>query len=137
MTSRILLLTGMTPDARIFKRILPLLPGASIVPWIAPRHHETIRSYARRLAATIDDSADVVVCGVSFGGVIARELALHLDAKACVLVSSVRDPKQLPPWFRCVRHFAGAGIESALASIGQAAALYPRAVRSGSTARLR
>lgn len=137
MATRILLLTGMTPDARIFAQLAPQLPTACVVPWIAPRPHESIPDYARRLARSISSGEDVIVCGVSFGGIIARELALRLNAKACVLISSVRDASQLPPWFRVLRPLASLPVEPILKFIGAAAASYPRRIRSSATARLR
>src|SRR6478609_2163520 len=99
----ILLLTGMTPDARVFERLLPLLPTARVVPWLDPQARESLSDYARRLADTQNGAGQCVVCGVSFGGIIARELALQLNAKACVLVSTVRTHSQLPPWMRMLR----------------------------------
>lgn len=136
MTHRILLLTGMTPDERIFDRLLPLLPTASIVPWIDPLPRETIRGYAKRLADSVPLGKGTIVCGVSFGGMIARELALHVDAQACVLISSVRDARQMPPWLRWLRSAAFPGLESILKAVGRAAAGYPRPIRTSATARL-
>ncbi len=96
---KILLLTGMTPDHRIFDRLLPLLPTAIVVDWIPPIGHESIVSYAARLSRTLNLDEPYVVCGVSFGGIVARELACRLNAKCCVLISSVRSPRELPPGF--------------------------------------
>lgn len=115
---RILLLTGMTPDDRIFKRLLPHLPTAVVVAWIKPHPCEPLRAYAQRLAKTIEPAEDTVVCGVSFGGMVARELAFCLNAKTCVLVSSLRHPRQLPPHYRLLRPLAGAGFDAALNLIG-------------------
>lgn len=118
MASRILLLTGMTPDERIFKRLLPHLPTASVVPWIAPRRLESLPEYAQRLAETIEPTEETIVCGVSFGGMVARELALCLNARTCVLVSSLRSPAQLPPHFRVLRLLAGPHCEGVLNAVG-------------------
>lgn len=107
MARRVLLLTGMTPDSRIFQRLLPSLPTAEIVSWIEPIRNESIPEYAARLASTIQSSEPVVVCGVSFGGIIARELAWRINAHTCVLISSIRSPDELPPWIRAIRRGAG------------------------------
>lgn len=98
MSNRILLLTGMTPDRRIFERIHPLLPTAVVVDWIRPMKYESIRNYAARLGQSIPRDDSTIVYGVSFGGIVARELASSINAKACVLISSVRSPDELPPW---------------------------------------
>ena len=94
---KILLLTGMTPDHRIYDRLLPLLPTAIVVDWIPPTEHESIVSYADRLSRTVNHDEPMVVCGVSFGGIIARELACRLNATSCVLISSSRS--NLPQFF--------------------------------------
>ncbi len=133
MTSRILLLTGMTPDRRIFERLLPLLPTAIVIDWIRPTRYESICLYAKRLSQSIPCDTSNVMCGVSFGGIVARELANCMNAKACVLVSSVRSPSELPPWFRIFRLLAPRTAEAAMNATGTFAAYWPRQLKTPST----
>lgn len=133
---RILLLTGMTPDHRIFDRLLPLLPTATVVDWIPPNPCESIASYATRLSHNFEPNEPMVVCGVSFGGIVARELAIRLNARSCVLVSSVRSPSELPPWFRVCRNVPPAIAAASMKSIGFVATHWPRKLKSASTWRL-
>jgi pimeloyl-ACP methyl ester carboxylesterase len=137
MASQVFLLSGMTPDDRMFDRLLPLLPDAVVIPWAPPRPHESIHQYAERLAATVTPSDSCVFCGVSFGGIVAREIAYLVSARSCILVSSIRHPSELAPEFRWCRCFAGLPLEAILAAIGRAAEVVPRRIRSGSTWRLR
>ncbi len=134
---KILLLTGMTPDHRIFDRLLPLLPTAIVVDWIPPTEHESIVSYADRLSRTVNHDEPMVVCGVSFGGIIARELAYRLNATSCVLISSVRSPRELPPWFRICRVVAPRPAAAIMNATGVIADYWPRRLRSPATWRLR
>jgi pimeloyl-ACP methyl ester carboxylesterase len=134
---KILLLTGMTPDHRIFERLLPLLPNAVVVDWITPAEQESIVSYAARLSRTLNDDEPVVVCGVSFGGIVARELACRLNATSCILVSSVRSPRELPPWFRVCRVVTPGPAIAIMKTAGLIANHWPRRVRSSATWRLR
>ncbi|MEQ1831114.1 MAG: alpha/beta hydrolase [Pirellula sp.] len=136
MTSRILFLTGMTPDRRIFERLLPLLPTAVVIDWIRPKRYESISSYAYRLGLSVRQDGPTVVCGVSFGGIVARELAYCLNAKACVLVASVRSPREMPPWFRIFRMLAPLPAEAAMNVTGILASYWPRRVKTRSTWRL-
>ena len=136
MTSRILFLTGMTPDHRIFERLLPLLPTAVVIDWIRPTPYESISSYAYRLSLCVPEDGPTVVCGVSFGGIVARELAHCLNAKACVLVSSVRSPLEMPPWFRVFRMLAPLPAETAMSVTGTLASYWPRHFKTRSTWRL-
>jgi pimeloyl-ACP methyl ester carboxylesterase len=133
---KILLLTGMTPDHRIFDRLLPLLPTAVVVDWISPKERESIVSYADRLSCTINYDEPMVVCGVSFGGIIARELACRLNTTSCVLISSVRSPRELPPWYRICR-VAPRSAEAIMKASGAVANRWPRRLRSPATWRLR
>lgn len=136
MSHRILLLTGTTTDRRIFDRILPLLPTAVVVDWIQPRQYETISDYATRLGQTISKEESTIVCGVSFGGIIALELASSINAKACVLISSVRSPNELPPWFRVFRLLAPRNAEAVLNTLGVFASYWPCRLKSQATCRL-
>ncbi len=136
MSQRILLLTGMTPDRRIFDRMLPLLPTAVVVEWIQPMQHESIRDYASRLGQSIPKVDSTVVCGVSFGGIVARELSLSINAKACVLISSVRSPEELPPRFRAFRVLKPCIAEMGMQTIGAMSSFWPRPLRTLATWRL-
>jgi pimeloyl-ACP methyl ester carboxylesterase len=127
----------MNPDRRIFDRLLPLLPTAIIVDWIPPIEHESIVSYAARLSRTVNYNEPIVVCGVSFGGIIARELACRLNATSCVLISSVRAPRELPPWFRICRVVAPCPAVVIMKATGAIASYWPRRLRSPTTWRLR
>lgn len=128
------LLTGMNRDTRIFSRILPALPSARVVAWIAPHPRETLLAYARRLAATLPHDEPAVVCGVSFGGLVARELAWQLRAHCCIQISSVCAPGEMPPWFRILRPW-GCG-EPFLKLLGATAQQSPRPLRGRMTMRL-
>lgn len=133
---RILLLTGMTPDQRIFDRLRPLLPSAVIVEWIQPTPHESIQSYAVRLSNTLDRNVPTVVCGVSFGGIVAVELASCMNADSCVLISSISSPSELPPWFRLCRLVPPRPAELIMRTAGTIATYWPRRLKSSTTWRL-
>lgn len=126
----------MTPDVRIFQQLLPRLANASIVPWIKPENGESLEHYSKRLADTLNVTEPVVLCGVSLGGIVAMEVARWLDAKVCVLISSIRHPGELPPWLRMWRFIGNRTGERVLNGVGAAAKLFPSSVRSLTTLRL-
>lgn len=138
MATRILLLTGMTPDQRIFARLLPQLSNAAIISWLAPKERELLCDYVDRLAGTltIDPKEPVIVCGTSFGGIVATELAARLNAKTCVLISSVRSPNELPRWQRICRPIVRVHHGALLKCVGVFANACPRLVRTKATLRL-
>lgn len=138
MPDRMLLFMGMKPDRRIFRELLPLLPDATVVDWIEPLPRESLVAYARRLAGTLSERQQerLIVAGVSFGGVVAQEVAACLSARACVVISSICSPAQLPPWQRSIRPLARMGGMRVLDAIGSIAGQWPASLRSGSTVQL-
>jgi pimeloyl-ACP methyl ester carboxylesterase len=107
----LILLSGMAADARLFAAQRAAFPGLRVPAWIAPRPRESLCSYAGRLARHIDPGRPCVVGGASFGGIVAVELAVHVHARACVLIASVRSPGELPWWCRLLRPAAALGPE--------------------------
>ncbi|MEZ6094624.1 MAG: alpha/beta hydrolase [Pirellulaceae bacterium] len=134
---KIILLPGMNRDHRIFDRILPLLPTAAVVDWIPPKKHEPIEAYTTRFSRTLMNDEPIVVCGVSFGGIIARELTWRINAISCVLISSVRSPCELPPWIRAGRVAPPRCAEILLNAAGTVASRWPQRIASPATFRAR
>ena len=128
----IYLLPGMTPGDRIFDRLMPMLPNASVVSWLEPGPSESLTSYATRIAATLT-SAPCFVAGVSFGGIVAVEVSRIVQPHRCFLISSIRNPKQLPPWLWMCRSFVG---HRMLNAVGQLATVVPSTIRTRSTTRV-
>jgi pimeloyl-ACP methyl ester carboxylesterase len=102
----LILLPGLNGDPRVFARQLDAFPHATIVSWPQPVLHETLCDYARRLAESIHPDRPCVIGGVSFGGIVAIEVARHLPAKACIVMASARDARGLPAHLRVLRPLA-------------------------------
>lgn len=62
---------------------------------------ETIEEYARRLCEQID-TANPLLLGLSFGGMIAIEVAKHIPVKKIILISSVKTKNEIPFYYRIV-----------------------------------
>ncbi len=92
-------ISGLGADQRIFSRLK--IPGINLlpVPWLKPERFESIGSYAARLKAQIP-AAKPVIMGVSFGGMMAVEIAKLFTSCTVILVSSIGDCRQLPAWMR-------------------------------------
>ncbi|MFO0941646.1 MAG: hypothetical protein U0930_12885 [Pirellulales bacterium] len=131
--TKILLLSGMTPDDRIFHRLLPQLTNAEVVRWIRPIVNESLSEYANRLSRTLTCVEPLIVCGVSFGGIVARELAPLLNAKSCVQIASIASPHEFPPWFRVARLFRATATHGTMKLAGTLSNCFPRRFRSTST----
>jgi len=96
---KIYCISGLGSDERIFSRLS--IPGRSLVhlKWITPLKEEPIGEYAERMARQIT-TEDPVILGVSFGGMMAIEIARIIPRARVFLVSSVKSRKELPEWMK-------------------------------------
>lgn len=101
----------MAADARLFEPQRYAFPRLVVPPWIEPEPREPLREYAARLACTVASYSPALVGGVSFGGLVAMEMAVCLGLPSCVLISSVRTPAELPWRLRALRPLARLGPE--------------------------
>jgi pimeloyl-ACP methyl ester carboxylesterase len=99
----LILLPGMGADRRLLAKQQAALGKVRVVDWVAARAGETLPAYAERLAEAVDPGGPCLVGGVSMGGMVALEMANHLDARACILISSIRAPRELPRRWRALR----------------------------------
>jgi pimeloyl-ACP methyl ester carboxylesterase len=92
-------ISGLGADHRIFSRLE--IPGVRLrhLPWLIPHANEVIEDYARRMRTGIEDENPTLL-GVSFGGMMAIEIAKYYPAAAVVLVSSISHHRQLPFWMQ-------------------------------------
>lgn len=97
----------MGADHRVFTSQSRKFPSLVVPKWIQPLRGESIAHYAERFAKQIDPGCPCIIGGASFGGIVAGEMAKHLQTRACVLIGSARSPKELPPLIRCFRSVAG------------------------------
>jgi len=98
LANELYLLSGLGADRRAFAFLD--LHGFKLVyiDWIKPLDDEKIESYARRLLEQIKTDRPTLV-GVSFGGMIAIEIAKLIATNKVVLISSARTKADIP-----VRH---------------------------------
>jgi pimeloyl-ACP methyl ester carboxylesterase len=99
------LIPGLGADERVFRNLQPQLRGEThVLKWLPPTTAtETLPHYAARIAAAIPVAQACCVVGVSFGGVVALEIAQLRPRARVVLVSSIPDAASLPLLLRVVR----------------------------------
>ncbi|MBE5318834.1 alpha/beta hydrolase [Pedobacter sp. MR2016-19] len=90
-------ISGLGADKRIFSK-LKLDEKINIIhiDWINPVKNESLSAYAERLSKVIDKSQPFALVGVSFGGMIAVEIAKVLKPITTVIISSTMLSTQLP-----------------------------------------
>lgn len=91
------LMPGMAASPKIFEHIK--LPEDQfkihLLEWIIPLDNESISNYALRISKHIEHE-DIVLIGVSFGGVLVQEISKHVSVKKLIIISSVKSVNELP-----------------------------------------
>lgn len=101
MSKKIYFISGLGADRRAFKRLVfPLDCELIHLDWIPPIKNETLESYADRLALSIDSSTPFYLIGLSFGGMLATEIAKKLQPLHTFIISSTPIFKELPWYYR-------------------------------------
>ena len=92
-------ISGLGADERAFERLD--IKGCSLqfLNWISPTKGESLSSYAGRMLAQIGEEQPVIL-GLSFGGMIAIEMAKQTAVSKLILVSSVKTHTEIPKWMR-------------------------------------
>lgn len=95
------LISGLGADERVFQ-FLKLPEGVEPVclKWIKPEPHESLESYAARLAEKIDDKEPYVLIGLSLGGMLAIEISKKKKPEATILISSAATCTEIPKFYR-------------------------------------
>jgi pimeloyl-ACP methyl ester carboxylesterase len=96
MTKTIYLIPGVGANDKIFQNIE--LPGYDIVHIKWPKHkkHEPLQSYVKKLLPQIKKDTEPVLIGLSFGGIVAVELAKLIEPEKVILISSIKTYHERP-----------------------------------------
>lgn len=99
------LIPGLAASSRIFER-LDWDEDYRLIPlnWIQPKKTETLSDYALRISQNIEGEKPILV-GVSFGGILAQEIAKHIDYEKIVIISSVKSHQEFPLTIRLLEKF--------------------------------
>jgi pimeloyl-ACP methyl ester carboxylesterase len=98
------MLSGLGADKRVFDFIDLSGFGINHVDWIAPSNNESIESYASRLLEQIKKTRPTII-GVSFGGMMAVEIAKQIETEKVILISSAKTRSDIPFYFRIMGQF--------------------------------
>lgn len=101
MAISIYFISGLGADRRVFRKLIfPENYKIIHLDWITPETNESLKSYASRLALNIDTSTPFYLVGLSFGGMLATEIAKKLKPIHTFLISSTPTFKELPLYYR-------------------------------------
>src|SRR5699024_4362584 len=70
--------------------------------WITPLKKEPIEAYSERVCAGVEHN-NVVLIGVSLGGVVVQEMQKFIPVRALVLISTVKTKNEIPAYMNFAR----------------------------------
>ena len=101
---RVYFIAGIGADSRAFNFLDLGFCDAHFIQWVKPSANETLPSYAEKLFSYIKDKEAVIV-GLSFGGMLATEIAKTHPNTKVIIISSCKTHFEIPTYLRCWRHF--------------------------------
>lgn len=95
------MIPGLAADKRVFRHIrLPEGFEQHCMDWEIPDPGDTLPAYAAKMAAQIKADEPFILAGLSFGGMLAVEIARMLKPEKTILIASIPHHTQLPPYYR-------------------------------------
>jgi pimeloyl-ACP methyl ester carboxylesterase len=110
----LVLFTGLAADERLLEPQRSLPYELVVPPWIEPREGESLPQFARRMAESVRWPQRFVVGGVSFGGMIAAEIASDLKPNGVLLIASCLSSRSIPSMYRFINALCKAVPDPAL-----------------------
>lgn len=96
-------ISGLGADERVFTNLKLENAECTYIKWEQPKYRESIQDYAKRLITQIDLNKKVTLVGVSFGGIVAQEIAQHIAVEKIYIISSVKSEKEYSNELKLVR----------------------------------
>jgi len=89
----------MGADERAFSKIECEGSEMHYIKWLVPLKNESIGDYSKRLTHQIHHPEPILI-GLSFGGIMCIEISKHIKTKAIILISTIKQDKELPAWMK-------------------------------------
>ena len=101
---KLYLIPGMGADARLFEGLRREGLEFEVLEFIPAIPGESLRAYALRMGERIDTTKPYVLGGQSLGGTMATEIASVLQPEKLILISSLKNSREFPPYFKLGRY---------------------------------
>ena len=99
MSNEIYIFSGLGADERVFQKLDFTGLTITFIKWTIPKENETIEGYATRLLSQIKTKKPTLI-GLSFGGLMAVEVAKQIDTEKVVLIASAKTKNEIPFYYR-------------------------------------
>ena len=111
LPARIILFPGLGADPRMFAKQKQRFGDDLLCPdWLDPETDEPFDGYVRRWASQLapvpGDDRPLFLGGVSFGGMVAMQMARHMKPKAVILIGSCRSVRSKPARWQVARRIS-------------------------------
>jgi len=94
-------ISGLGADKKAFQRIkLPPSYEPVYLDWIPPQKDESLTHYAHRFSSLIKNDDAFILIGLSFGGMLATEIARLRNPLKTIIISSLGSANELPWYFK-------------------------------------
>jgi len=101
---KVYFISGLGADERAFSFLDVSFCEPVFIPWLVPKEKESLDAYAMRLKALITEPSPIVV-GLSFGGMLATEIAKADSSARVIIISSNKTASEFPFWLKIGRYF--------------------------------
>lgn len=96
---KLYIFSGLGADRRVFKYLDFSGFDVTFIEWIAPKNNEVIEEYAKRLTEQIHSEKPILI-GLSFGGIMATEVAKQIQTEKVILIASAKTKNEIPFYYR-------------------------------------
>lgn len=96
-TTHVYLMPGLAASSSIFENIKLQKDTFKVhyLEWILPNKSESLQDYAKRMCLLITEE-NVVLIGVSFGGILVQEMSKLISVKKVIIISSIKSRDEMP-----------------------------------------
>ena len=101
MSKQLYILSGLGADERVFQRLDFSGFETTFIKWNIPYEKESVELYSKRLLDQIT-TINPTIIGLSFGGIMAIEIAKQIKTEKVILISSAKTKFEIPFYFRFI-----------------------------------
>jgi pimeloyl-ACP methyl ester carboxylesterase len=83
-------ISGLGADERVFQFLKLSKIEHQFIKWNEPKKDESLSHYCLKLTKQIDKESEIILIGVSYGGIIAQEISKIICCRNVIIISSVK-----------------------------------------------
>ena len=102
MKNNVYLFSGLGADERVFAHLKFPKSNVRHIKWPAVTRETSTEVFLSKIKDQIKTKQDNVFFGVSFGGLIAQDMAAFLPVKTLIILSSLTTPAEMPRLYKSV-----------------------------------